>query len=136
MTTIFHLAFKVKDLKSTKDFYHTLLGCKLGRETEHWVDIDFFGHQLSPHVSDNIPEIDYCGKVETLEVPIPHFGCILKTEDFNDIKQRLLNSNVEFVFKPQTRYKGQKGEQQTMFVLDYSNNSIEFKSFTHPEEVF
>lgn len=89
--------------------YHTKLGCKLGRETEHWVDLDFFGHQLSAHVSDNIPAIDYCGKVENLKVPIPHFGCILNTEDFNNVKKMLLNSNVDFVFKPQTRYKGQKG---------------------------
>jgi len=136
MDTKFHLAFKVNDIESTIKFYNIILGCKLGRQGENWVDFDFFGHQLSAHISDKIPELDYCGKVEDLKVPIPHFGCIVNNITFNDIKVRLENHNVEFVFKPQKRYQNKKGEQQIMFVLDYSNNPLEFKSFKNNDAVF
>ena len=136
MGTKFHLAFKVKDIESTKMFYHKIVGCTLGRETDHWVDFDFFGHQLSAHVSKNIPALDFCGHVEALKVPVPHFGCILSIENFNALRHRLEENKIDFIVKPQTRYKGKKGEQQTMFVLDFSKNAIEFKSFTNDDEVF
>ncbi|MBQ4804651.1 VOC family protein [Aquimarina sp. MMG015] len=136
MDTKFHIAFKVKDIESTISFYHIILGCKLGRQTEHWVDFDFFGHQLSAHVSDAIPELDYCGRVENLKVPIPHFGCILDGKVFRDIQNRLEDHKVDFVFKPQKRYQNKKGEQQTMFILDFSKNAIEFKTFKNDHNIF
>ena len=136
MNTTFHLAFKVKEIESTIKFYNEILGCKIGRKTKNWIDFDFFGHQLSAHVSDNIQPLDYCGKVENLKVPIPHFGCILETKDFNIIKERFEKNKIEFIVKPYTRYKNEVGEQQTMFVLDFSNNPIEFKSFQNKEAVF
>lgn len=136
MDTKFHLAFKVKDIENTIRFYNTILGCEIGRQTKHWVDFDFFGHQLSAHVSDNIPKLDYCGKVENLEVPIPHFGCIVNNSTYNNIKDRLEKHNIDYVFKSQKRYKDKKGEQQTMFILDFSNNPLEFKSFENNQEIF
>ncbi len=136
METKFHFAFKVKDIESTIAFYNTILGCKLGRQSESWVDFNFFGHQLSAHVSNNIPKLDYCGKVENLNVPIPHFGCILDKETFSDLESKLKKHDIAFVVKAQKRYQNKKGEQQTMFVLDYSNNPIEFKSFSNNKGVF
>jgi len=132
----FHYAFKVKDIASTRDFYVNILGCKEGRSTDTWYDFDFFGHQLSAHVSTNIPERDYCGKVDGIAVPIPHFGCLLTAEQFATVQQRLQSAGIAFVVKPQTRYAGQVGEQQTMFVLDYSGNALEFKSYADEAEVF
>ncbi|APZ47720.1 dioxygenase [Polaribacter reichenbachii] len=132
----FHLAFKVKDIKSTIQFYHHILGCNLGRQTEDWVDFDFFGHQLSAHVSNNIPDLDYCGKVDSLKVPIPHFGAIIDNTTFSDVYDRLEKNNLDFIFKPQERYMGKKGAQKTMFILDFSNNPLEFKSFTDEQEIF
>ena len=136
MDAKFHLAFKVKDIESTIKFYHSILGCEIGRQTKNWVDFDFFGHQLSAHVSNKIPELDYCGKVEDLKVPIPHFGCIVDNTTFNKIKNSLEKHNIDFVFKPQKRYQNQEGAQQIMFILDYSNNPIEFKSFENKDAVF
>ncbi len=136
MDSKFHLAFKVKDIKSTIKFYHTILECELGRQTTDWVDFDFFGHQLSAHVSNEIPEPEYCGKVENLKVPIPHFGAIIDHATFNDIKNKLERHEIDFIFKPQKRYEGKKGAQQTMFILDFSNNPLEFKSFDNNQEVF
>tara|TARA_R110002073_G_scaffold331253_2_gene515916 strand:+ start:99 stop:509 length:411 start_codon:yes stop_codon:yes gene_type:complete len=132
----FHLAFKVKDVESTYKFYHQILKCDVGRQTKNWIDFNFFGHQLSAHVSKEIAPLDYCGQVDGIQVPIPHFGCILSQEDFEVVKTSLEENNIEFIVKPQVRYKGKPGEQQTMFVLDFSDNPIEFKSFSDKKEVF
>lgn len=132
----FHYAFKVKDIESTRKFYVDILGCKEGRSTESWIDFNFFENQLSAHVSDRIPELDYCGKVDGISVPIPHFGCLLDKSEFLMIQEKLESENIEFLVKPQTRYKGKVGEQMTMFVFDFSGNPLEFKSFSSNKEVF
>lgn len=132
----FHLAFKIKNIESTRKFYVEILGCTEGRSTEKWIDFNFFGHQLSAHVSAVIPEPDYCGQVDGVKVPLPHFGCILSIEQFTTIREKFEKENIAFIIKPQTRYKGEPGEQLTMFVLDYSNNPIEFKAFKNPENIF
>jgi extradiol dioxygenase family protein len=132
----FHFAFKVKDLESTRKFYVDLLGCEEGRSTETWIDFNFFGHQLSAHVSPNSAALDYCGTVDGVSVPIPHFGCLLTAEQFAKVRKALEIEQVEFIVKPQTRYAGTTGEQSTMFVLDYSGNPLEFKSFACEDEVF
>ena len=133
---IFHLAFKVKDIASTRKFYVNLLGCKEGRSTENWIDFDFYGHQLTGHISNNIPPLDYCGKVDGVNVPIPHFGCVLSMSQFESLQQIFESNQIEFVVKPQIRYAGQIGEQRTMFVFDFSGNPLEFKAFANEEEVF
>jgi extradiol dioxygenase family protein len=132
----FHYAFKVKDIASTRKFYINILGCKEGRSTNTWIDFDFFGNQLSAHISTIFPKLDYCGKVDGINVPIPHFGCLLSTEDFLRIQQKFESENIEFLIKPQQRYQGKTGEQLTMFVFDFSGNPIEFKAFSNNDEVF
>ncbi|GAB3812048.1 VOC family protein [Pontibacter rugosus] len=132
----FHYAFKVKDIASTRQFYVAILGCNEGRSTETWIDFNFFGHQLSAHVSGNLPELDYSGKVDGVDVPIPHFGCILSFEQFEEVQERLKQNGINFIVEPQTRYQGQTGEQRTMFILDLSGNPIEFKAFKNPDEIF
>ena len=132
----FHYAFKIKDIAGTKQFYINILGCEEGRSTETWIDFNFFGHQLSAHISDNIPAPDYCGKVDGVSVPIPHFGCLLSPEQFNEVHKKLEENNIEFLIKPQKRYSGQPGEQMILFVFDFSGNPIEFKAFTNETQVF
>lgn len=133
---IFHYSFKVKDIQSTKDFYINVLECKQGRSTENWIDFDFFGNQLSAHVSNNIPTPDYCGTVDAIKVPIPHFGCVLTINQFETVKDNLEKANCKFIVKPQIRYKDLIGEQLTMFTEDFSGNPIEFKAFKNPDEIF
>lgn len=132
----FHYAFKVKDILTTRKFYVEILGCQEGRSTESWIDFDFFGNQLSAHISNDFPALDYCGKVDGVHVPIPHFGCLLLVEEFKSIQQKLESAQIEFLVKPQKRYAGQAGEQLTMFVFDFSGNPIEFKAFSDSSEVF
>ena len=85
----FHYAFKVKDIATTRQFYLDILGCEEGRSTDGWIDFNFFGNQLSAHVSDNFPDLDYCGKVDGISVPIPHFGCLLAIDEFKRIQEKL-----------------------------------------------
>lgn len=132
----FHYAFKIKDIPSTRQFYIDILNCKEGRSTETWIDFDFFGNQLSAHISDALPTLDYCGSVDGVSVPIPHFGAVLSNELFEIIREKLERHQIEFIVKPQARYKGKPGEQKTMFVLDFSGNPIEFKTFKDDNELF
>ena len=132
----FHYAFKVKDIQTTRQFYIDLLGCKEGRSTESWIDFNFFGNQLSAHVTANLPELDYCGKVDGVSIPIPHFGCVLAIDEFKKIQEKLETEKINFIIRPQKRYEGKTGEQLTMFVLDFSGNPIEFKEFANNDEIF
>ncbi|HWJ26438.1 MAG TPA: VOC family protein [Flavisolibacter sp.] len=132
----FHYAFKVKDIQTTRQFYIDLLGCKEGRSTESWIDFNFFGNQLSAHVTANLPELDYCGKVDGVSIPIPHFGCVLAIDEFKKIQEKLETEKINFIIRPQKRYEGKTGEQLTMFVLDFSGNPIEFKAFANNDEIF
>lgn len=132
----FHYAFKVKDIATTRKFYVDILGCEAGRSTETWIDFNFFGNQLSAHVSEHLPDLDYCGKVDGISVPIPHFGCVLEAGEFKRIQHKLEREKIEFVVNPQIRYEGKTGEQLTMFVFDFSGNPIEFKSFSNNDEIF
>lgn len=132
----FHCAFKVKDIESTRKFYVEILGCTEGRSTDTWIDFNFFGNQLSAHISDEFPELDYCGHVDGLKVPIPHYGCVLSVEDFKIVQKQLEDAKIEFLIKPYLRYEGKTGAQYTMFVFDFSGNPLEIKAFINEEEMF
>lgn len=132
----FHYAFKVKDIKTTRKFYIEILGCLEGRSTDTWIDFSFFGNQLSAHVSDDFPPLDFCGIVDGVSVPIPHFGCLLEKGEFKRIQDKLESENIDFIIKPQKRYEGKVGEQLTMFFYDFSGNPIELKSFLNEKEIF
>ena len=132
----FHYAFKVKDIESTRKFYVEIIGCTEGRSSNFWIDFIFFENQLSAHVSTEIKKLDFCGNVDGIKVPIPHFGCLLSVDQFKALQKRLENANIDFVIKPQKRYQGKVGEQCTMFVFDLSGNPLEFKAFVNNEEIF
>lgn len=135
MLTPFHLAIPVHDLTTARVFYGTLLGCSEGRSAERWVDFDLFGHQLSVHLADH-GRIRAHNPVDGDAVPIPHFGVILRWEDWHALADRLRAADQEFVIEPRIRFAGQVGEQATMFFLDPSGNALEFKSFRDPARIF
>ena len=110
----FHLAIPVQDLRETRVFYNTVLGCKEGRSSSHWLDLDFYGHQLVLHISQAKQE-SQSNAVDGHEVPIPHFGVVLTIKDWNELAHRLKKHHITFIIEPYTRFKGQAGEQSTMF---------------------
>ena len=134
--SIFHLAYTVNDLDSTRRFYGDLLGCQEGRSTDSWVDFDFFGNQLSLHIGQTIKELESDSKVDNVEVPLPHFGCVLNWDLFHNLADKLKSAGIVFIIEPTIRFEGMPAEQATMFLEDYSQNALEFKSFRNPNEVF
>jgi uncharacterized protein len=134
--SVFHLAYTVTDLESTRRFYGGLLGCIEGRSSETWVDFNFFGNQLSLHVGEVIKISKTSSSVEGVSVPMPHFGCVLDWNTFYDLAHKLQSEPVKFIITPNVRFVGQSGEQATMFFEDYSGNSIELKAYKNSTEVF
>lgn len=132
----FHLAFPVRDIAEARTFYSDLLGCPEGRSAPEWVDFDFYGHQIVAHLAP-----DECGHkqssaVDGHEVPVKHFGAILPMDKWQAMADRLVANKTEFVIEPYIRFKGEAGEQATMFFLDPSGNAIEMKSFADLGSLF
>ncbi len=133
----FHLAYPIKDKEQTRIFYKHVIGCKQGREDTHWIDFDFFGHQVSFHVKpESFQSPEPTNPVDGKDVPVRHFGAVLPWSDWHELRDRLLDANTNFIIEPYRRFKGQTGEQATMFFLDPSGNALEFKSFKNPSELF
>lgn len=130
--TPFHLAIQVRDLGEARAFYGGLLGCAEGRSSDAWVDFDFFGHQLVCHVvefADARARAAISNPVDGHDVPVPHFGLVLTMSAWEALARRLQAAGVRFVIEPHLRFRGQPGEQATMFLLDPSGNALEFKAF-------
>ena len=135
-TPPFHLAFPVDDLPAARQFYGGLLGCKVGRETEHWIDFDFFGHQITAHLKPEELHAAATNAVDGDQVPVRHFGAILDWDDWHQLAERLEQAETEFVIEPHVRFQGQVGEQATMFFRDPAGNALEFKSFKDMNQLF
>ena len=136
VTQPFHLAFPVHDLAAARAFYGGLMGCPEGRSASDWVDFDLYGHQIVAHLAP-----DECGHRATSQVdgdavPVRHFGVVLSTSEWEQLAERLKAANTKFVIEPHVRFKGEVGEQATMFFLDPSGNALEFKAFGDPSQLF
>jgi len=136
VTQPFHLAFPVHDLQAARAFYGGLLGCAEGRSSDEWVDFDLFGHQVVAHLAP--AECGHRGTnaVDGDAVPVRHFGVVLGMEQWEAMARALRAAGTTFVIEPHVRFKGQVGEQATMFFLDPSGNALEFKAFADPSRLF
>lgn len=134
----FHLAIPVYDLPAARDFYARVFGLQEGRSDSHWVDFDFYGHQLVIHQHPQTPSQQqaHTNAVDGHEVPVPHFGVVLEWNDWEALAERLRSFNIDFVIEPYIRFKGQVGEQATMFLLDPCGNALEFKAFKDIGQLF
>ena len=129
----FHLAIPVGDIEIAKEFYGSKLGFSEGRFDEHWVDFNFFGHQLVCHIGESNT---FSNEVDGKDVPIPHFGIVLEWEQFDIFAKKIKLNGIKFIIEPYLRFKGLPGEQKTMFFKDPFGNALEFKSFKHDIEIF
>lgn len=134
----FHLAIPVKDLAVCRKFYREVLECSEGRSSAHWVDFNFFGHQLVIHEkpAEAISVDPVSNPVDGHDVPVPHFGVVLEWEIWEELAEKLKAKNIDFVIEPYIRFKGEVGEQATMFFLDPENNALEFKAFKDVTQLF
>ncbi|MCE8015211.1 VOC family protein [Halomonas sp. MCCC 1A17488] len=133
----FHLAVQVRDIDEARRFYGDFLGCPEGRSSQSWVDFDLYGHQfvchLNPALKDS-PVSSHKNPVDGHGVPVPHFGVVLEMEAWEALAQKLREHGVAFEIEPYIRFKGEPGEQATMFFYDPSGNALEFKAFKNREE--
>ena len=132
----FHFAFPVHDLTAARAFYGGLLGCPEGRSADAWIDFDFFGHQIVAHLDPGMAPRALTNPVDGHDVPVPHFGIVLSMEAWQALAGRLAEAKTEFVIAPGIRFRGEAGEQATMFLLDPSGNALEFKAMRDPEALF
>jgi len=136
MTQPFHLAIPVQNLEICRAFYRDILQCKEGRSDTHWVDFNFFGHQLVIHQKDNFNPQQISNPVDGHDVPVPHFGVVLSMNDWHLLSQRLEKNGTKFIIKPTIRFKGKAGEQATLFFKDPEGNALEFKAFKDIGQLF
>ena len=132
----FHIAFPVKNLKSTRDFFTKVLGCSLGRESDKWIDFNLYGHQVVAHFAPEDCIKSIVNKVDGDLVSCRHFGVILPWDKWEELREKVKNKKIRFMIKPKIRFKNLKGEQGTFFLKDPSGNVLEFKSFKNDSMVF
>ena len=131
--TPFHVAVQVRDLAEAREFYGAGLGFAEGRSSEQWIDFDMFGHQYVVHLNaalgpgGRVPLIE--NPVDGHGVPVPHCGVVLTFGQWEAFAERARQVVDSFLIEPCIRFRGQVGEQGTMFFLDPSGNALEFKAF-------
>lgn len=135
--TPFHIAVQVRDIDEARRFYGDVLGCREGRSAAHWVDFNLYGHQFVCHLNPNLGAngrlMSHFNPVDGQGVPVPHCGVVLRPAQWAELAERARRHSIEFVIEPYTRFKGQSGEQSTMFFLDPTGNALEFKAFQNIE---
>ena len=132
----FHIAIPVHNLQECRTFYREILGCEEGRSSDHWVDFNLFGHQLVIHYKPKSEEALHTNPVDGKNVPVPHYGVVLPWETFESFSAELQEKGIEFVIEPYIRFKGEVGEQATLFFLDPAGNALEFKAFRNIDQLF
>jgi extradiol dioxygenase family protein len=135
--TPFHIAAQVRDIDEARRFYRDVLGCSEGRSAKDWVDFNLYGHQFVCHLNPSLGRqgklASHFNPVDGHGVPVPHCGVVLRPAQWAALAERVQRHAVEFVEEPYTRFKGQTGEQSTMFFLDPTGNALEFKAFNDIE---
>ena len=127
----FHLAIPVKEITETRFFYRDILGCEEGRSSDHWVDFNFFGHQLVLHIDSSKANILNENSVDGKSVPVPHFGVHLDRAIFDKIRDNLKTNKIKYLDEPYTRFKNKKEQQETFFIKDPHGNILELKTLTN-----
>ncbi len=130
MDAIFHLSFPVDSIADTKRFYVEGLGCEVGREGKGSLILNLGGHQLVAHV---------------VTEPMPlqqgiyphHFGLTFATEAaWERCLLRAQKQALRFYQQPKHRFKGERIEHRTFFLIDPFHNLLEFKYYRYPSAVF
>lgn len=132
----FHLAFPFSSLEKARSFYGEMLGCPEGRSSPDWVDFDFYGHQIVAHLSPKEARLNHTSAVDGQNVPVRHFGMVLTMSQWQALADRLQQAGIKFDIEPYIRFKGEVGEQATMFLHDPCGNALEFKAFADPLRLF
>ncbi|EDP96198.1 VOC family protein [Kordia algicida OT-1] len=135
MKAAFHLALPCDDIQKTKEFYVDILGANKGRGTNTWIDIDFYGNQVT---FTNAGSFNFDFKNYRLSgqiLPSFHFGVIVDMETWGKIYTKLFSMDIE-VTTEVTFLENKAGEHISFFVTDPDGYQVEFKSFKNEKEIF
>ena len=126
MTTsdaVLHLSIPVSDLDAARRFYVDAFGCSVGRVREDWIDVWFFGMQLTlQHRPDEARSPGEQG--------VRHFGVVLTDpESYSSLVDRLRAAGVVWLSAPaehaEVALSGKVGGK----LADPSGNVIEVKYY-------
>ena len=125
-----HLSIVVGDLDEARAFYVDTLGCRPGRERDDWMDVWFFGLQLTlQQRPDQVLAEERQG--------VRHFGVTLDAAGFAGLLTRLQAApDVRWAVPVSTDHAGTPEEQTKGKLADPSGNIIELKTYPHPEAAF
>lgn len=128
--TLFHLAFPVSDIPTTKQYYVEGLGCGLGRENHQSVILNLYGHQLVAHVTDET--------ISAQKGIYPrHFGLVFTEKaDWETLLDRAKQKHLTFYQQPKQRFVGTPLEHHTFFLVDPFGNLMEYKYYAEAEAIF
>ncbi|GAA2558322.1 glyoxalase [Winogradskya consettensis] len=126
----FHVAIPTHDLDTAVEYYVFGLGARLARRYPDRVTFDFFGDQLVCHLDPAavVPE----------PVAYPrHFGVsFARPEDFDRLLTLIEHRKLPVFSGPALRFEGTAEQHRTIFLVDPSNNILEFKQYEDPRLQF
>ena len=135
--TPFHIAVQVRDIDEARDFYGVKMGLPEGRSAQSWIDFNMFGHQFVTHLNPQLGKtgriLNISNPVDGKAVPVPHYGVVMNFDDWEVFAQKVSGFMDDFIIEPYVRFKGEAGEQGTLFFSDPSGNALEFKGFRNIE---
>jgi extradiol dioxygenase family protein len=127
---LFHIAIPSADLDLSREFYVDRLGCRLARRYEDRITLDFFGSQLVCHLDPDRIDRD-------VRMYPRHFGItIADGASFDQLVERAHAGGATFWRMPFVRFAGMQEEHRTFFLIDPSNNLLEFKHYNDPKMMF
>ena len=129
MDPILHLSLPVHDLAAARAFYVDVLGCEPGRAREGWIDVWFYGMQVTlHHEPEHVHPDEQRGS--------RHFGVTLSADELDAVLKRLETRTVVWVRPVATEYAGTQREQTKAMLLEPSGNAIELKTYADPAAAF
>jgi len=127
----FHLAIPAKNLEDTQNFYVRQLGCKLARQYDDRITLDFFGDQVVCHLEPDI---------EVVEKPSyypRHFGITFHDEvQFHNLVKLVKTRKIPFFVPVTERFKGKAEEHEFFALTDPTGNVLEFKYYIDPRMIY
>lgn len=127
--SLFHLAIPSADLALSRRFYEAL-GCRIARSYDDRITLDFFGDQVVCHLNPSA--------IDPAPTMYPrHFGVTFRNiADFDSVLERARGAGLKFFSEPSTRFPGKREAHRTFFLIDPSNNLLEFKCYEDPEMMY
>lgn len=124
MTAILHLSLPVGDLAAARSFYVDVLGCRPGRVRPGWMDVWFWGLQLT--LQERPAEV-----ASLAEPGSRHFGVSLEPAELDAALARLraAGDEVEWLTPVTAATDPSLNAKTSVKVADPSGNVIELKSY-------